>query len=239
MRLVWAAHYATVGRPLPVESSDTSFFTSGADRAMPSILIADDDPDMRDVLTAIFTSAGMDVISAGDGVTALNLAVQHCPDVVLTDFDMPGLNGVQLCRALREHEHLRSVPLAILTGFLVSGDTLIHELGCCEVMFEPRSNKDLVEVVRALIEQGCHDHGHQGECLFNDTTAPAPARQSPAFGVMFSPPQPDEAAADRPLHDGDAKDQYPAVLPAAHNNASRSTPRSWRIDSAPSSRTEQ
>ncbi len=77
---------------------------------MPSILIADDDPDLREILTTVFTGAGMDVITATDGDTALQLALQSAPDVVLADFDMPGLTGVQLCHAMREHEQLRSVP---------------------------------------------------------------------------------------------------------------------------------
>jgi len=89
---------------------------------MAVLLIADDDADLRTVFSVLFTRRGFTVLTATDGAHALRLARQHRPDVVLTDFDMPGMDGVQLCRALRDDPRLRTVPVALLSGSLAAGD---------------------------------------------------------------------------------------------------------------------
>ncbi len=98
------------------------------------------------------------------------------------------------------------------------------------VMFEPRSNKDLIAIVRKLIDQGDHDHDHQGHCLFDDVTDPALLRDvSAPASLMFSRLEPDAPAVGRPLQDDEADGRLLAALPlpAAHDNALRSTPWSW------------
>jgi len=69
----------------------------------------------------------MDVLVASDGIIALSLAEQNRPDAVLADLDMPGPDGFELCCAMRAHEHLKAVPIAILTGRLLLGDPRIRD----------------------------------------------------------------------------------------------------------------
>ena len=125
---------------------------------MAVLLIADDDADLRTVFSVLFTRRGFTVLTATDGAHALRLARQHRPDVVLTDFDMPGMDGVQLCRALRDDPRLRTVPVALLSGSLAAGDPRTEGLALCRLLAKPMSNADLVAAVQRLVDGGGHEH---------------------------------------------------------------------------------
>lgn len=89
---------------------------------MSVMLIAEDSADIRLVLTRLFTRAGFTVLTAPDGATALQTAIEAHPDVVVTDLDMPAMTGLQLCQAIRADPHLHNVPVGILSGSLLPGD---------------------------------------------------------------------------------------------------------------------
>ena len=81
-----------------------------------TILIADDDPDLRDIVRSVLESAGFQVVEAPDGDQALQ-AVQHTtPHLMILDFAMPGLTGPQVCQRLKQDLLLRHVPIIMLTG---------------------------------------------------------------------------------------------------------------------------
>jgi CheY-like chemotaxis protein len=98
---------------------------------MAVLLIAEDDIDVATVLERLFRRDGFAVFTAADGTTALQTARREHPDVVLTDMDMPGLTGLQLCRAIRDDPVIRDVPVAILSGTLHHGDPGIAEASVC------------------------------------------------------------------------------------------------------------
>lgn len=64
---------------------------------MERILVADDEADIRQIMQSIIAKAGYEVIMAEDGVQALNLAREQKPDLIVLDFLMPGLNGLEVC----------------------------------------------------------------------------------------------------------------------------------------------
>src|SRR5215813_14256620 len=68
---------------------------------MTKLLLVEDDQTLLDTLTFNLTREGYDVIRAGDGVTALDLARQHKPDLIVLDVMLPGLDGLTVCRTLR------------------------------------------------------------------------------------------------------------------------------------------
>jgi diguanylate cyclase (GGDEF)-like protein len=80
------------------------------------VLIVDDDPDMLRLLERYVTDTGYDVLQATNGQDALRLVLGEAPPIVVTDWMMPGMDGVQLCRALREHEGVRFVYIILLTA---------------------------------------------------------------------------------------------------------------------------
>src|SRR3712207_4114118 len=121
---------------------------------MPVLLIADDDDDLRRTLELLFTHRGFRVVTAADGATALRLAEQHRPDVVLTDFDMPGMDGVQLCEALRAGGVLRTVPVALHSGSVAHADARTRGSALCRVLPKPARNADIVATVQGLAARG-------------------------------------------------------------------------------------
>lgn len=127
---------------------------------MITILIAEDNDDVRMVLHRIFTRAGFTVLAAADGRAALHQAQEHHPDLVLTDLDMPRLNGLQLCQAIRQDPNLQDVPVAILSGGLQPGDARIAAAQACGVLLKPFSNDDLVTSVAQLL----NEHGQHSPC---------------------------------------------------------------------------
>jgi len=126
----------------------------------PTILIAEDNDDVRAVLQRIFTRAGFTVLTVPDGRAALGVAQEQHPDMVLTDLDMPHLDGLALCRAIRHHPTLHTTPVAVLSGGLQPGDARTAGAHVCRVLLKPFATADLVTAVRYLITMGKHDHDH-------------------------------------------------------------------------------
>ena len=80
------------------------------------VLAVDDDPTTLRLLTRHLKNAGYDVLTAENGQEALEIALHETPHVIVTDWMMPGMSGVDLCRALRRFEPGRNVYILILTG---------------------------------------------------------------------------------------------------------------------------
>jgi len=89
----------------------------------PRVLVADDDWLNRDLLKAYLTSSGCDVVTAVDGKAALALALDEPPDLALVDVQMPHMDGLALCQALKDTPSTRFVPVVIVTALDLS---LIH-----------------------------------------------------------------------------------------------------------------
>jgi CheY-like chemotaxis protein len=83
----------------------------------PTILIVDDDPLIRKlILTTLEDVAGFRLREAGDGVQAIETALEERPEIVLLDYDMPRLNGVETCRRLRSDPVTADATIVILTA---------------------------------------------------------------------------------------------------------------------------
>jgi CheY-like chemotaxis protein len=125
---------------------------------MTLVLVAEDNDDIRFALHRIFTRAGFTVLTAPDGIAALKTAITEHPDVIVTDLDMPRLTGIELCQAIRGHDELRDIPVAILSGSLRPGDARALDAQFCGVLLKPISNGDLIAAVQRLADGGRHDH---------------------------------------------------------------------------------
>ena len=86
------------------------------------VLVVDDDPTVRDVLTTLLGFDGFEVVSAPDGPTALQLAKTLDPDIVLLDVVMPGIDGLEVCRTLRNRAP--DTRIVMLTGRGAAEDEL-------------------------------------------------------------------------------------------------------------------
>ena len=79
-------------------------------------LVVDDAAQIRHLFARILRGAGMQVLEARSGVAALELAHTTPPDVVVTDIEMPGLSGIDLCRIFRDHATLRNSLIVVVSG---------------------------------------------------------------------------------------------------------------------------
>lgn len=131
---------------------------------MAVVLIAEDDEDIALILTRLLKRAGNTVLRAPDGVGALDLAVRHRPDVLLTDLGMPRMDGLDLTRTIRAHPDLAGMPIAMLSGHLRPGDTAPVTAGVCAVLLKPCPNDTLRSVIQDLAGRGAHDHDGAAAC---------------------------------------------------------------------------
>src|SRR5438270_2112084 len=77
------------------------------------ILVVDDETQITRVLKTLLQSQGYEVKTASDGETALNLAVDWIPDLIVTDLSMPRMSGIELCRLVRERSQAPNIVLAV------------------------------------------------------------------------------------------------------------------------------
>jgi len=83
---------------------------------MTKVLVVDDTPDMARLMARAVEAQGYEASVAGDGRSALRMAVAEPPDVVLLDVMMPGISGIEVLRHLKEDAELRSIPGILVTA---------------------------------------------------------------------------------------------------------------------------
>ncbi len=115
------------------------------------ILVADDNADMRDYLASLLGRT-WDVTTVADGVAALREALRSPPDLVLSDVMMPGLDGFQLLRALRDDERTRTIPMMLLSARAGEEATVEGLLvGADDYLVKPFSARELTARVQAAL----------------------------------------------------------------------------------------
>ncbi len=80
------------------------------------ILVVDDEPNVRSFLNTLLAEEGYEVILASDGKEAMELVESESPEAILLDINMPGINGLEVCKKLKEREQTRYIPIIIVTG---------------------------------------------------------------------------------------------------------------------------
>jgi DNA-binding response OmpR family regulator len=130
-----------------------------------TVLIADDDPRLRNLLTWTLEQGQFNVVEAGDGLSALELARRVKPDLYLLDVGMPGMNGIELCRQLRAESVIS--PILMLTGFGSEEDKVAGlEAGADDYQTKPFASKELLARVNALLRRSQVYAGNGGPDLF-------------------------------------------------------------------------
>ncbi len=116
-----------------------------------TILLAEDDPDLRD-RTARLLATEYRVLTAPDGLTALELAMVHAPDLLITDVAMPGIDGIELTRRFRALEANRVAPVLVLTTFGGASDKLAgFDAGAVDYVHKPFEPAELRARVRSQL----------------------------------------------------------------------------------------
>jgi DNA-binding response OmpR family regulator len=81
------------------------------------ILVADDEQEIRNLLDHFLKGQGYEVVLASDGNQALKLAAEENPQVIILDIKMPGLDGLEVCKRLKEKDQTKFIPVIVITGF--------------------------------------------------------------------------------------------------------------------------
>ena len=116
------------------------------------ILLAEDCDELRELYALVLTLSGVPVETARDGCEAVQKAAALLPDVIVTDLQMPGLNGLEVTRQLKGSSLTRGIPVVLCTS--ESAEARAREAGCSAFLQKPCSTDALVHVVRSLRAAG-------------------------------------------------------------------------------------
>ncbi len=117
----------------------------------PRILVVDDDPALAEMLTIVLRGEGMDAAVVGDGSFAMAAVREFKPDLILLDLMLPGMNGIDVCRAIRAES---GVPIVMLTAKTDTVDVVLGlESGADDYVMKPFKPKELIARLRARLRR--------------------------------------------------------------------------------------
>ena len=120
----------------------------------PLILIVEDEPPLIEVLTYNFENAGFRTSVANDGDIALLQADELLPELIILDWMLPNISGIEVCRELRKRPTTKSIPIIMLTARSEEADRVNGlESGADDYVVKPFSPKELIARVRAMLRR--------------------------------------------------------------------------------------
>lgn len=124
---------------------------------MATVLVVDDDRDIRELVAMKLKLDGIEVLEAANGRIALDVLEQHHVDLVVLDLMMPVMDGIEACRAIREREEWKNLPVIMLTARAQSNDVeLGFGIGATDYVAKPFSPRELLSRVRGTLARSAH-----------------------------------------------------------------------------------
>ena len=116
------------------------------------VLLVEDTEDNRQIIRDLLTKAGYEMIEALDGEAGVAMAVEHRPDLILMDIQLPLLNGYEATRRIKANPALKHVPIIAVTSYALSGDEAkARAAGCDGYVAKPFSPRVLLAKVREYL----------------------------------------------------------------------------------------
>ncbi len=116
------------------------------------ILVVEDQEDNRAILRDLLQSVGYELVEAVNGEEALSIALEHKPDLILMDIQLPVVDGYEATRRIKAEPALRGIPVIAVTSYALSGDEeKAREAGCDDYVTKPFSPRDLLAKVQAYL----------------------------------------------------------------------------------------
>ena len=120
------------------------------DERPPLVLLVEDDRDTREMYSEFLSYSGLRVAEAPSGRRALETAREQCPDVVVTDIAMPGMDGLELSRRLRSSALTREIPIIAVSG---NASERAREAGADVVLEKPCPPDYLLHVIEGVLDK--------------------------------------------------------------------------------------
>ena len=118
------------------------------------ILIVEDEKDIIKMLRYNLEKEGFKVIDASDGEDAQDLALRQHPDLILLDLMLPGMDGLEVCKALKKESKPCSIPIIMLTAKSQESDKVVGlELGADDYITKPFSPRELIARIKAVLRR--------------------------------------------------------------------------------------
>ena len=121
---------------------------------MERVLIVDDDPDIQRLVSYNLSQAGFQVTTAVSGRLALDSVQKHPPDLIILDVMLPDIDGLEVCRSLRQRDNSRRIPVIMLTARTEEIDRVVgFEVGADDYVMKPFSPRELVLRVKSIFRR--------------------------------------------------------------------------------------
>ncbi|MFI7596269.1 ATP-binding protein [Actinoplanes sp. NPDC049681] len=188
-RILWKVRTGALWRELPKATHDpvtvcTIYVYLTYSATMAYVVMAEDNPQHQRVITEILHRLHHETVMVPDGRAALAAIAVRRPDLVIADVDMPRLDGVQLCRAIRRDPELAGLPVLLVTAYLPPSDPELETAGATMLLRKPFGVQQLAEAVQRCLDTCRADP--QGAGAGASADAPAASGEDSA-GLLSSP----------------------------------------------------
>ncbi len=112
------------------------------------VLIVEDHPDAREMLSIYLTSEGYSVVTAEDGQCGLQAAEAERPDIIITNLNMPKLDGLEMTKRIRQQSDFGNVPIVVLSAITTDEPDILINAGASVVKTKPVELHELVNIIR-------------------------------------------------------------------------------------------
>lgn len=118
------------------------------------ILIVEDEKDIRDLIIYALQAKGYETISADDGEKALKMLKENKPDLVILDWMLPSVSGLEICRNIRRDKNIKNIPIIMLTAKITEDDKILGlDSGADDYITKPFSTAELNSRVKAILRR--------------------------------------------------------------------------------------
>ena len=120
-----------------------------------TVLIVEDNPNNRMIMRDMMEVQGHKTLEAVDGPAGLAMALEHRPDLILMDVQLPGMDGYEVTRRLKAQDDTKGIPIIAVTSFAMKGEEdRAREAGCDAYLSKPIDIHKLVETVKGFLKKG-------------------------------------------------------------------------------------
>jgi two-component system, OmpR family, phosphate regulon response regulator PhoB len=141
------------------------------------ILIVEDEPAIRDMVAFALSRAGLDPVHAGDARSAQDAIMNRVPDLILLDWMLPGMSGMDFARRLRRDDITREVPIIMLTARGEENDRVSGlDAGVDDYIVKPFSTRELIARIKAVMRRA-QSENEEGTIVLGGLTMDGPAHR--------------------------------------------------------------